>query len=242
MPLDSIPKPDDLVEDALKAIFGPAAIITIVFILGNLTVAWIGAWQTGAKVARATATTARQASARLSQMPRTAAAVASLTTATIVGVQGMWLWLSYVIGNGTSYLFTGNVPPSGPQWGTVLQSLHWDPIVETYVLASAVGIVAAYVLALKGKEPGWVVAALSLPAIFWGALTGFGSLLALLVASLHLISDHNFPLDDSSRSMMLMFGIAVTQIIACSLAMNSTETVVKVWRIQTSTNDPYTEY
>jgi hypothetical protein len=225
-----IENPDDLLKGLLRWMFGPSAAITVTFIVVNAAWSWYGTYKDvrdGVRFARTTYETARR---NLRRMPAVAIVLGVITSAVLLVLQATWLWISFIVGNAISYLFTGDVPRDGPKWGTVISSLHWDGITTVYVTASVVAIVASYVLAYKGIETRRVAMFIAAPAIFWLVPTALLSALALVVAGLHWLSDDVFQVDATGKSAMLLVVLAVAHIFACFSVMNTPRLMFKIWQ------------
>jgi hypothetical protein len=89
-----------------------------------------------------------------SVIPRSMSMAAGAVTAVLLtGVQILWLWTCYVIGNGWSYfVFTyldTEMSRSGgerpvPDWDRSTRSLDWDPFTIGYVAVCCLALLAAY--------------------------------------------------------------------------------------------------
>ncbi|WP_156077583.1 hypothetical protein [Saccharothrix sp. NRRL B-16314] len=229
-PIADIPNPDDLVEEFVKTIFGPAALITIAFLALKSAWSWYELAKSGVKVTKATLRAASHVSNRLRTVTAVAISAAVVISLTLVMLQALWLWIAYLIGNALSYLVFGPIPDEGPEWDKVMASLRWDEVSTGYVVASILGFFIMYVAAFKGREASWVPTLLSFPAILWGFFCAIGSALALLLATLHRISDGKFEVDPAGKAMMLMALMALIQIVACYSVMGSPSLMVRIWR------------
>jgi hypothetical protein len=225
-----IENPDDLLKGLLRWMFGPSAAITVTFIVVNAAWSWYSTFEDvkkGVKFARRTYSTA---SDNLRRMPTTAIVLGAAASIVLLVLQAIWVWISFVAGNAISYLFTGDVPRDGPKWGTVLGSLHWDPITTVYVTASVVALATSYVLAYRGSETTTLGLIIAAPAILWLIPTALLSALALVVATLYWLSDHVFQLDPAGSSAMLVVALSAAHIFACTSAMRTSKLLVRIWK------------
>jgi hypothetical protein len=225
-----ISNPDDLVKGLLRWIFGPSAAITITFIVVNAAWSWYGTFKDVRDGVRFARRSYVAASANLRRMPTVAIVLGIISSVVLMALQATWLWISFIVGNALSYLFTGDVPRDGPKWGTVLSSLHWDAITTVYVVASIAALLTSYVLAYKETETTRVALFIAAPAIFWLIPTVLLSVLALVVAGLHWLSDDVFQLDPSGKSAMLVVVLSVAHILACTSTMKTPRLMFGIWK------------
>lgn len=103
MNITDLPAPDDVVEIFLTRIFGPAAVIVVLFQLCILVGSWNGAIQAGRKIGPL-ALGARRAAARILEVGWVARL--SVLAALLGGaaVLPLWVALSSTMGHGASYL------------------------------------------------------------------------------------------------------------------------------------------
>jgi hypothetical protein len=225
-----ISNPDDLLKGLLRWAFGPSAAITITFIVVNAAWSWYGTFRDVREGVMFARRKYEEASGNLRRMPTVAIVLGVVTSIVLLALQVTWLWISFVVGNAISYLFTGDVPGEGPKWGTVLGSLHWDYITTGYVAVSVAALAASYVLAYKRMETTRVGLIIAAPAIFWLIPTALLSALALVVATLYWLSDDVFQLDPSGKSGMLVVALSVAHIFACTSAMKASTLMFRIWK------------
>jgi hypothetical protein len=90
-----------------------------------------------------------------------AMAVGAVTVVLLTGVQILWLWTCYVIGNGWSYFLfnyvdaemsrSGGARPV-PSWERATAALDWDPFTVGYVAVCCLALFAAYAFALNHPD------------------------------------------------------------------------------------------
>jgi hypothetical protein len=138
VPISGLPSPDDI----LAALLGRLVVVGLVILVVCTAVKllWSGRTATPGPISLA---------------------AGAVTAILLTGIQILWLWTCYVIGNGWSYfLFNyldAEISRSGgtrpvPNWERATESLDWDPFTVGYVGVCCLALVAAYAFLANHPE------------------------------------------------------------------------------------------
>jgi hypothetical protein len=233
MSFSDLPGPDDVIKELLIGVFGPSATIVVMFMIANLASSWFGFVKSGVRLGRRSMVAASQAHAKVMEMRPAAVAIGSLVTVFILFLQVVWLWSASRISNGLSYLWNAPFGRGSPEWSGLVSYTNWDWIATSYMLVSVGWLVKCYFFAFSDrKDPvGNGTVLLALPLVLpWGLLMLLGSLLSLLNFGLHWLTDHSFRMPGYGWTAIVVTLLVLSYTIAVSIALNSTVTVVRIWR------------
>ena len=149
--------------------------------------------------------------------------MALVITACTVTMQGIWLALSYIVGNGVSLFALDRPVHDGPHWADFLASLRWDAVSGAFVTVAALALILEY-RGVNGDSGNPMFRVLMLPLAFFGGLCAVGAVLgALMWAVLTWKPDPNI---DMSAAWAGHFGIQTGSIAGIALAYAFSTSVV----------------
>jgi hypothetical protein len=176
------PAPSDLLQAVVDAVFGPGSVIA--WFVGLLIL--VGLWlkfgldiYRGARQAGETIRTAVRISLRhLSRHPRHRIVAAFVTTLVGLALQAVWVFVTFA--------FVCAVSASVGA-ADVADPLRWDRFTGSYTMICVLLLVAAYVLAVAGKDHhlSWLAVPPAVLPIVAGAIV---ALIALVVTIAYLLS------------------------------------------------------
>jgi hypothetical protein len=189
--LDSILQPDDIVEEYLVKIFGPAALIVIIFKLYVIAKSWLDLAIAGHDRAVEAGSTLRRIVTN--GLQSRFGVVWSIVGAAIL--LALWIVLSYTMGNGASYLAFGNIPLSGPRLAPFLSWRRDDLVYEYVFQGSILLVVLSVLLAFKGKSAIAVAWLLAAPWFLFACLMGLFTVVSGIGAIVNFSHGMQFSVD-----------------------------------------------
>lgn len=249
MDLANLPAPDDLIKSALIRQFGPDAIVVILFSVAAFLKAWLDLGKSSIKLGRLSISAAGSAYTAASRLRPVTFAQGGIVTVVLLTLQSVWLWSAVRVGNDLSYLYTGQwAGPAGwsthsaditlPRLNDLMSYTSADWISAGYVLVCIAALGASYRTAF-GRRPSnksrivrWVVA---LPVMVpWGSSVAVWCAWELVVAGgnglVNLLTSGESHLTIPDLGWLLVMSlIAPIYIIAANMALDSVDTVSRVW-------------
>lgn len=225
------PKPDDILVDWLGSTFGKG----LIWYLAGLTfflLAWWGFLRGsvtfGARAAKATST----AYGTLRTKPRAHRVFVLISTTLLAGVQCLWLYVAFLVGNMLSFYFEERTTPIVPLGFDNIHTPVGPPVLDNISTLYVLFVLLNLYLAGRGEAKldehnvrlwGSIAGA---PSFYWG-ITAVPVLLHWL--SLLWTDDAPFlPPDLYSPAIIAL--TAFSYLITCYIAMSCSVLLVRLWR------------
>jgi hypothetical protein len=226
--------PEDVTGRLLVAVFGPAGMIATIVLFAKIVGSWVGpASGAGISPDDTTDLTALRATMR-TRISLSATAVGAIVTALLLVAQVVWLWSASHVALGLSYLWqapfgTGRVDLQG------LTTYERSDLISTlYLLASMAALVAAYASAFRFGERDFIgggTIVLALPLMLpWGLFCLVGSLFALVMAGVRMLTGGPSGLTDDGRAFIVVTLVVLSYTVMLYLALGTTRTIAGYWR------------
>ena len=232
MNFPNIPSPDSVITDLLKLIFGSSSVVVLGFTIAASLWAWVDPTKKGVKAAR-------RAAGLLMSVPPLTRAIGFIISVAMLPLQLVWLFATYVVGNGLSYMFIGRPGWTGsPSWSVFVTTMRWDWVSQVYVAAAVVALAVAYVASF-GKQSDaahsavWLIA---LPLIPIGGFTLLGTALSGLLNVFYMINDEGVSAGSIAESKdyfivcLAITGMIVAYLIASFTITSTPGLIARIWR------------
>ncbi|WP_433717271.1 hypothetical protein ACQP2Y_24615 [Actinoplanes sp. CA-051413] len=229
-------KPDDVLENFLKYLFGSSSVIVTGFLIVKFLLDW---WAFGTSTVRRTrqgfrATT--RAYTRLRRIGPVQVLVATVVSVAVLAIQVVWLASSYVVGNGVALFVLNRPMDDGPHWAEFIASLRWDVVSTTYVVLAALALVIQYRRGGSVDDGNPARMLIMMPLTFIGGITAFAALLSgLMWALLTWKPDPNIDLTPAWTAQFglqtgSIAGIALVYALSTAVIMRTPEMMKRAWQ------------
>jgi hypothetical protein len=229
-------KPDDILENFLKYLFGSSSVIVTVFLIVKFLLDW---WAFGTSTVRQTrrgiqATTT--AYTRLRRIGPVQVLFAVVVSIAVLAIQAVWLASSYVVGNGVALFVLNRPVHDGPHWGEFIASMRWDLVSITYVVLAVLALLIQYRRGGSADDGNPARTLIMLPLTVIGGFAAFAALLSgLMWALLTWKPDPNIELTPAWTAQFglqtgSIAGIALAYALSTAVIMRTPEMMRRAWQ------------
>jgi len=226
--------PDDITGKLLVGVLGPAAAIMAVVLIAKVVESILDPGGPTVHIGRDPATTDLSAFRTVTRMRPTTMAAGAVVTGLLVFVQVVWLWSASRVAHGLSYLWHAPFGTGRVDLDALTTHEGWDWISTLYLVASVVALLASYVSVFRfGQRDviGGGTIVLSLPLMLpWGLFCLVGSLFALVLAGIRMLSDDPQRLTEDGGAFFVVTLVVLSYTVALHLALGTTRTIAGYWR------------
>ncbi|MEU4427081.1 hypothetical protein AB0F81_41200 [Actinoplanes sp. NPDC024001] len=229
-------KPDDVLANILRYMFGSGSIIVTIFLVSKFVLDWFAFGRSAVEYTRRTIDGTVRAYGRIRRIGPLGSVIAVGTTIAMLAIQALWLASSYIVGNGVA-LFVLNRPVNdGPHWGEFIASLRWDVVSIAYVALAALALIIQYGRRHSSSDRNPALTAIMVPLAMIGGLAAVGALLGGLMWA--LLTWKPTPSVDFTAAWAGQFGlqtatiagIAVLYAISTSVIMKTPQLMARAWQ------------
>jgi hypothetical protein len=229
-------KPDDIVANILRSMFGSGSIIVTIFLISKFVLDWWDFGKSTVKHTRRTIDGTTRAYSKLRQIGPLQTLMAMGTTTAMLAIQALWLASSYIVGNGVALFVLNRPVHDGPHWGEFIASLRWDVVSTAYVALAALALIIQYGRSRSDSDGNPALTVIMMPLTLIGGFAAIAALLGgLMWALLTWKPDPNI---DFSAAWAGQFGlqtasiagIAAIYMISTSVIMNTPDLIVRAWQ------------
>jgi hypothetical protein len=215
---------DSVIQDGLKTIFGPGAVVAG-FIIFNLVSGWIGLARVTAQAGSRLYTTVRDSASSTRQRRLSCVAARLLLTGVILALQSAWIALAYFGGNAVDITVRSFSSDGFPSLSQVYASMSWNWYAQAWVALSVVAVLSSYFWSRNATSfLGFLV---SSP----GYLYGFFGLVGGALATVNYFLKTSIGVQPYMLVYMFTFGLAgVIYVKATQYATSGSEWVRDTWR------------
>lgn len=228
MNIPYLPTPEGLAQLLLVKKFGPDSIIVLLFVLVVVARAWKQSLDDAAYVGRKTIAAAIQ----VTTLKPIAIVVALIGTGVTFVTQFVWLWSCYVVGNAWAYAIhpPRPLPESGPEWGLIFRTLHWDTVSKSYFIISVVALAVSYVGAARGDDSSSFALLFVAPTGLIAVGIGLMCLLIVSFEVLRRLVDGYWQFTPYEKGMLILLGFLVASIVSSLIALSTPELLADLWK------------
>ena len=213
----------------------PASIVGLLLVV-RILYGWYDSAKKTAERGMTIAHGAQRALAHTRTMSGGAIGVAITASLATLIAQGLWLVLSFLIGNwlseavGVNHGLDGIHRNAIPTWTQYTRALHWDGVAAGYVLFSLTIIIRAYVLAMRGDHAnGWIYL-FGLPGYLYGILEIPGGTIYVVLNLVRYFSHKPLAIAWHLPIFMIASGIAgLLYWLACRLVFRAPLLLTEMW-------------
>lgn len=231
MHVPNIPTPDSVMIDLLKLIFGSSSIVVVGFTVASSLWSWVDPVKTGTK-------RARQAMRSVMGVPPLARAIGLIISVAMLPLQLVWLFATYLVGNGLGYMFADRPGWTGsPTWSVFIRTLRWDWVSQVYVAVAIVALAVAYMTSFRNHSDRAhsVVWLLALPLIPIGCITLLGTVLSGLLNVMYMINHEGVSASELVEAKdffikcLAITGMIVAYLISSYTITSTPGLIARIW-------------